>query len=299
MIKQLNHLFICHLTIKDSMLTIGHHIDNPTIEHIIGELTIVGNLINEERPKNLSMKYAMQIFNIGPRTYNPNNLNRKQIKVLCDKNEIELYSHANYLINLSVVNKINSSTIYVLKLELDKAAECGAKGVVVHVAKCTADELKAVIELLDSKLNLSVPIILEAKASKPYSVLNDIDGIIEIDKYLHRYPHRWGICIDTAHLWAYGNNLRDPTQLDEILNKLAECKHIYLMHFNDSSNELGSGKDKHANLCDGEIFTKPLVDTVLKWCIKNDVTIIFESHANPIDNYKLCLSLLNLDKKAP
>ena len=63
-----------------------------------------------------------------------------------------------------------------------------------------------------------------------------------------------GICMDTCHVWDAGYDIAN--HLDDVL---AEFDHIIglnrlkAIHLNDSMNPLGSHKDRHARLGEGQI----------------------------------------------
>jgi deoxyribonuclease-4 len=66
-----------------------------------------------------------------------------------------------------------------------------------------------------------------------------------------------GFCLDTCHAWAAGEALVDAVeQIKGITGR------IDLVHCNDSKDEAGSGRDRHANLGTGSIDTDLLVAVV-------------------------------------
>ena len=65
-----------------------------------------------------------------------------------------------------------------------------------------------------------------------------------------------GVCIDTCHIFAAGYDIRDDHGWDKTLEEFNDkigLKHLYAFHLNDSKYPLGSKKDRHANLGQGEI----------------------------------------------
>lgn len=66
-----------------------------------------------------------------------------------------------------------------------------------------------------------------------------------------------GICIDTAHLFAAGVDIRTPKGFKDYLHRFDELiglDYIRCIHLNDSRQPLGSRKDQHTGLADGYIF---------------------------------------------
>ena len=71
-----------------------------------------------------------------------------------------------------------------------------------------------------------------------------------------KQPERLGICLDTAHLFAAGYDIRTPKGWAVPLRKLESLiglKQILAFHLNDSKTALGSRVDRHAHIGQGQI----------------------------------------------
>jgi deoxyribonuclease-4 len=67
---------------------------------------------------------------------------------------------------------------------------------------------------------------------------------------------RIGICIDTAHLWGAGYDLRTAEGVDraiEDIDRHIGLQHVRALHVNDSPVPLGSHRDQHTHLGQGQI----------------------------------------------
>ncbi len=67
---------------------------------------------------------------------------------------------------------------------------------------------------------------------------------------------RLGVCLDTCHLFAAGYDVRTREALDRTLEELdgaVGLDRIRLVHANDSRGGLGSQKDRHEHIGQGEI----------------------------------------------
>jgi deoxyribonuclease-4 len=65
---------------------------------------------------------------------------------------------------------------------------------------------------------------------------------------------RVGICLDTAHVFAAGYDLRaDPAAVLDEFDRRIGLERLLLFHLNDSVNELASRRDRHANIGEGRI----------------------------------------------
>ncbi|MBM3193539.1 MAG: deoxyribonuclease IV [Chlamydiae bacterium] len=65
-----------------------------------------------------------------------------------------------------------------------------------------------------------------------------------------------GVCIDTCHIFAAGYDIRTKESWTKTLqqfDQIVGLDHLYAFHLNDSMQPLGSRKDRHASLGDGEI----------------------------------------------
>jgi deoxyribonuclease-4 len=67
---------------------------------------------------------------------------------------------------------------------------------------------------------------------------------------------RLGVCLDSCHLFASGYDVRTPAALDGVLadfDRVIGLDRLGSLHVNDSMTPLGSNRDRHVNLGDGEI----------------------------------------------
>ena len=67
---------------------------------------------------------------------------------------------------------------------------------------------------------------------------------------------RFGLCLDSCHLFATGYDVGDPGVVDELVAEVDSrigLDRLRALHVNDSMTALGSNRDRHANLLEGEI----------------------------------------------
>jgi deoxyribonuclease IV len=173
---------------------------------------------------------------------------------------LDLYVHAPYVINVaSANNRIRIPSRKLLQQTLTAAAEVGARGVVVHGGHLTKNDdadlgfanWRKAIESLD----LVCPLLIENTAGGDHAVARHLISIGKLWDALSGYDV--GFCLDTCHAFAGG----EP--LDTLVPKvLAITGRIDLVHANDSQGSLGSGRDRHANIGDGEIPSNDLATAV-------------------------------------
>jgi endonuclease IV len=93
-----------------------------------------------------------------------------------------------------------------------------------------------------------------------------------------------GLCVDTAHLYSCGFCLDSKQAAKQWLSGLPDIEiNPIMFHLNDSASELGSGRDRHAGLCQGNIwggYENNIVDSglleILTWCEDNNAPVILE-----------------------
>ena len=67
---------------------------------------------------------------------------------------------------------------------------------------------------------------------------------------------RLGVCLDSCHLLASGHDVRNAAALTATLDDFDRevgLDRLRSLHFNDSQTELGSNRDRHANIGEGEL----------------------------------------------
>ena len=67
---------------------------------------------------------------------------------------------------------------------------------------------------------------------------------------------RLGVCLDSCHLYASGYDIRTEEGLTPVLDDCVAqvgIERLGSLHLNDSQGTLGSNRDRHANLGEGEL----------------------------------------------
>ncbi|HTR89632.1 MAG TPA: deoxyribonuclease IV, partial [Solirubrobacteraceae bacterium] len=67
---------------------------------------------------------------------------------------------------------------------------------------------------------------------------------------------RLGVCLDSCHLFASGYDIRTPADMDAVMRRcrrLLGAGRVRSLHLNDSQTPLGSNRDRHANVGEGEL----------------------------------------------
>jgi deoxyribonuclease IV len=173
---------------------------------------------------------------------------------------LPVYVHAPYLINVaSANNRVRIPSRKILQETCDAAADIGAAAVIVHGGHVADDNdledgFQRWRKALD-QLETNVPLYLENTAGGDHAMARRFDTIARLWDVIG--DTGIGFCLDTCHTWAAGEALVHA--VDRIK---AITGRIDLVHCNDSKDEAGSGRDRHANLGTGQIDPELLVAAV-------------------------------------
>ncbi len=178
-------------------------------------------------------------------------------------NENMVLPHDSYLINLGhpEIEKREKS----LNSFIDEAKRVETLGLKYlnfhpgsHLKKISEEEcLDFISESLNKaiKETLSSVFVIETTAGQGSNLGYKFEhlGYI-IDKIKNK--ERIGVCIDTAHIFAAGYDIRTKEAYEETMNKFDEIvgfKYLKGMHINDSKAKFASRVDRHHSLGKGEI----------------------------------------------
>lgn len=173
---------------------------------------------------------------------------------------LPIYVHAPYLINVaSANNRVRIPSRKALQQTCDAAAAIGAAAVIVHGGHVADDNdveegFGRWRKALD-QLHTDVPVYLENTAGGNHAMARRFETIARLWDVIG--DTGVGFCLDTCHTWAAGEELIDA--VDRIK---AITGRIDLVHCNDSKDQPGSGRDRHANLGSGQIEVELLVAAV-------------------------------------
>lgn len=176
---------------------------------------------------------------------------------------VELVIHAPYVITPFGTAKSKKFAHKCLRRELSLAGSMShCKGVIVHLQNVSPDDIVADLRDLISKFKDDIPdsiLYLENEVRRNvewgYSSPQQFG---ELAKAIHEanLPLKVGLCLDTAHLWISGVDLRDHTReyLRDFDHAMRDHKLPLMLHLNDAPNPLGQGRDAHAPLTQGHIW---------------------------------------------
>jgi deoxyribonuclease IV len=171
--------------------------------------------------------------------------------------------HASYLVNLgSPGDEVREKSIDGLADELSRTVQLGLKWLNFHpgtskgeleedeTLRRIADGMDRVLEKVDGGV-----LVLENTAGQGASMGRSIQQLARIIEYV-RNTDRVAVCIDTCHAFAAGYDIRDADGWNALVSeveKLVGLERLVALHLNDSTGALGSNKDRHLPIGEGEI----------------------------------------------
>ena len=179
--------------------------------------------------------------------------------------DVDIYIHAPYVINVATSNnRIRIPSRKLLDQQLKAAASVGAKGLIVHGGHVTAgtdaeaglENWRKAVERIERPL----PMLIENTAGGDGAMARGLDAIARLWEVVSAAAEgggEVGFCLDTCHAWASGEELAGLAgRLTAITGR------IDLVHCNNSRDEFGSGRDRHAGLESGQIDPALILDVV-------------------------------------
>jgi deoxyribonuclease IV len=182
----------------------------------------------------------------------------------------EFVVHAPYIINLG--NSINPATyklaVEFLALELERAAAMGSSTLILHpgshVAAGADIGITKIVEGINEVLTADTVcnIALETMSGKGSEIGRTFEELARIYDGV-RYNDKLRVCFDTCHVNDAGYDIvNDLEGVFDRFDHLIGKKQIAVFHVNDSKNELGAAKDRHANIDMGTIGFETLKKVV-------------------------------------
>jgi deoxyribonuclease-4 len=175
-----------------------------------------------------------------------------------------VFGHAGYLINLAAPPSPNrDNSIKSLIQEIQLATELGIPFLVLHPGAHLGSGEQAGIraavagldEVLEASSSSPVRVALENTAGQGTCLGYRLEHLAQIFERVKK-PGRLGICLDTAHFFAAGYDIRTPRGWESAIQEvdsLIGLKEVLAFHLNDSKTDLGSRVDRHEHIGRGKI----------------------------------------------
>ncbi|HEY4475276.1 MAG TPA: deoxyribonuclease IV [Candidatus Paceibacterota bacterium] len=229
-------------------------------------------------------------------------------------NQKEFYIHAPYIINLaSTDGRIRGNSIRLIREDLQIGSLLGARYVMTHLGsakelaretanKMVVENLKKVFDPVRSRARAFSASLEDRGAATSNGVDKDYKTQLLIEmsagagniigstfEDLAYFTDKLkdcnvGICLDTAHMFASGYDLRGKEAVKATFDKFEKIvgfKHLKLIHLNDSKVDFGSRKDRHEHIGDGKIGLEGFRAIVSEKRLR-DINMICETESDKV-----------------
>lgn len=239
------------------------------MEQLLGAHTSIKGGVAEAIPLAEKLNFnAMQIFTKNNNRWNakplsPDDINK--FKSRLEKSNIQfVVTHDSYLINLCAKNPDilrKSREAFIDELKRCEQLEIphlnfhpGA-----HGGQGEEDGIKIIAESLniahEKTPGYNVTSMIEATAGQGTTLGYKFEQLKKIIDLVEQ-KERMTICIDTAHIFAAGYDIKNGKNYEKVIrdfDDIVGLNHLQCFHINDSKKELGSRVDRHEHIGKGFI----------------------------------------------
>jgi deoxyribonuclease-4 len=209
---------------------------------------------------------AIQIFNQSPRMWRPTAYDEDDFAAFrqaMGATSIQaVLIHAVYLLNCaSEDSEIRDKSRQSLIQSLRVGAGIGATGVVLHPGSAKQGDVGQAIKRAGNVIKEALaesercPLHLEDTAGAGGTLGRSFEELTELIDAAGGSA-RLGVCLDSCHLLASGYDIRTTAGLSETIDRFdrtAGLTRLGSLHLNDSQTPLGSNRDRHADIGEGEL----------------------------------------------
>jgi deoxyribonuclease-4 len=171
--------------------------------------------------------------------------------------------HALYLVNLATTNEeIYGKSVTTLCRTVETAVAIEADAVVFHIGSHLGAGFETGLErvrwaIAQALERCSGPtwLLMENSAGAGATIGRSIEELATVYERLDGHP-QLGVCLDSCHLYVSGCDIGDPTAFDALLGELdgsIGLDRLRALHVNDANAPLGSNRDRHAGIGEGEL----------------------------------------------
>jgi deoxyribonuclease IV len=209
---------------------------------------------------------AIQIFNQSPRMWRPTAYREEDFaefrEAMRNSRIKAVLVHAVYLLNCATEDKeMRDKTLRSLIQSLYVGQEIGAAGVVLHPGSAKTGDVPKAIKRAGALIKRALKesdrceLHLEDTAGAGGTLGRSFDELGALFDAADA-DGRLGMCLDSCHLYASGYDIATRDGLGATLRECDEkvgLKRLRSLHINDSLVKLGSNRDRHAILGEGEL----------------------------------------------
>jgi deoxyribonuclease-4 len=274
------------------MLTNGYLADEDAMKYIGAHVSIKGGV--HHAPINAAAigAKAFGLFTKNQRQWKAKPYSGDEIvqfKNALKESQIKakhILAHSGYLINLGHPDKGQRQKSY--EAFLDEMKRCELLGIQklnfhpgyhlnqIKEGQCLDYIANALNKVLDE--SKSVSLVIENTAGQGSVVGYDFEQLAYLIEKTDDKT-RIGVCVDTCHLFAAGYDIRTEVAYRKTWKRFSEVigfDYLKGMHLNDSKGMLGSKRDRHHSIGQGELGIQPF-KLIMKDRRMDDIPLILET----------------------
>jgi deoxyribonuclease-4 len=211
---------------------------------------------------------AVQLFTANARGWKSRTIADSEVRAFRaaakDFGPEAILAHDGYLINLaSPKNEMIEKSVRAFGEEIDRCDRLGIRYLVMHpgagLDTPREDALKKVAasfnQILETRKDSKVTVLIETTAGQGSTLGKTFE---ELRAILDRVdtPDRFGVCVDTCHVFSAGYDLRDKKNWLKTFrdfDKIIGIDRLKAFHVNDSKKPFGSHLDRHEQIGQGSL----------------------------------------------
>ena len=186
-----------------------------------------------------------------------------------------IVAHASYLVNLAGKSEVRDKSIAAMIEDFTRCGRLGVEYLVFHPGSNPDLETgqKLIIDALNEIASAVAPgpaassparVLLETTAGQGNCIGYRFEHLATIIEGLES-PERFGICLDTCHIFASGYDIRTPeTYADtmQAFDNIIGLDKLLAIHLNDSKRDFKTRVDRHEHIGEGFLGREAFVNVV-------------------------------------
>ena len=186
-----------------------------------------------------------------------------------------IVAHASYLVNLAGKSEVRDKSIPAMIEDFTRCRRLGVEYLVFHPGSHPDLETgeKLIIDALNEIAAAVAPepdarsqakVLLETTAGQGNCIGYRFEHLATILDGLEN-PERFGVCLDTCHIFAAGYDIRTPeTYADtmQAFDDIIGLDKLLAIHLNDSKRDFGTRVDRHEHIGEGFLGREAFVNVV-------------------------------------
>jgi len=184
-------------------------------------------------------------------------------------------AHASYLVNLAGKDDVRDKSIPAMVEDFMRCERLGVEHLVFHPGsnpdvqagtKLIIDALNRIADNVAVNPDAAAParILLETTAGQGNCIGWRFEHLAAILDGLQQ-PDRFGVCLDTCHIFAAGYDLRTPEAYSQTMRQFGDVigfERLFAIHINDSKRDFATRVDRHEHIGKGFLGRKAFVNVV-------------------------------------